>query len=42
MDQLKELIRGVEQDRQSNPAITKQLRDLVPLRLAVESFASLR
>ena len=29
VDQLKELIRGAEQDRQSNPAITKQLRDLV-------------
>jgi len=29
VDQLKELIRGAEQDRRSNPAITKQLRDLV-------------
>jgi hypothetical protein len=29
VDQLKELIRGAEQDRRSNPSITKQLRDLV-------------
>jgi hypothetical protein len=29
VDQLKELIRGAEQDRRSNPAITQQLRDLV-------------
>jgi hypothetical protein len=29
VDQLKELIRGAEQDRRSDPAITKQLRDLV-------------
>jgi hypothetical protein len=29
VDQLKELIRGAEQDRRSNPAITRQLRDLV-------------
>ena len=29
VDQLKELIRGAEQDRRSNPSMTKQLRDLV-------------
>lgn len=29
VDHLKELIRGAEQDRRSNPAMTKQLRDLV-------------
>ncbi len=29
VDHLKELIRGAEQDRRSNPSITKQLRDLV-------------
>ncbi|HEX9264412.1 MAG TPA: hypothetical protein VF977_08585 [Candidatus Binatia bacterium] len=29
VDQLKEVIRGVEQDRRSNPSMTKQLRDLV-------------
>ena len=29
VDQLKEVIRGAEQDRRSNPTTTKQLRDLV-------------
>ena len=29
VDQLKDVIRGVEQDRRSNPTTTKQLRDLV-------------
>jgi len=45
VDQLKELIRGAEQDRRSNPAITNHQaapRSGAPLRLAVESFASLQ
>lgn len=29
LDQLKEIIRSAEQDRRSNPAVTRQLRDLV-------------